>query len=335
MAQAPNKSLNQLGQNVVYVNPDGSLTPEFIRQWNKQRTVNGDSTALIEALQSQINEILGAAITGADGLAGGGLLASAPLTITLPNIAPPLTVGPWGDATNVPQFTVDAKGRITSVVNVPVSGGGGGGAAYFSGTAVIGTVTVSGSAAATKVLKFTPTADIEVAHIWAWIDPGATTDTYYAQISTQSGANVGTVLGQTATTAAVGFTDQNHVRMSFATSVTLTAGTTYLISVTWANAPLGTSVLRIGAFVANTGAMSMDAPGTIPWTAPTFAVASIGLTNGQALPAAGADGGRFVMWLEGAVDSAALSDVFVDYVLKAESGVLLNTGDGSFLNVGD
>jgi hypothetical protein len=32
----------------------------------------------------------------------------------------------YGDATTVPQFTVDSKGRITSVTEVPITGGGGG-----------------------------------------------------------------------------------------------------------------------------------------------------------------------------------------------------------------
>ena len=31
--------------------------------------------------------------------------------------------GTYGDATNVPQFTVDAYGRITGVTLVPISGG--------------------------------------------------------------------------------------------------------------------------------------------------------------------------------------------------------------------
>lgn len=37
------------------------------------------------------------------------------------------TVGTFGNGLNVPQITVDAKGRITNVVNVPITGGGGSG----------------------------------------------------------------------------------------------------------------------------------------------------------------------------------------------------------------
>lgn len=37
-----------------------------------------------------------------------------------------VTPGTYGDATHVPQVTIDAKGRVTNVVNVAISGGGGG-----------------------------------------------------------------------------------------------------------------------------------------------------------------------------------------------------------------
>jgi len=41
-----------------------------------------------------------------------------------------VVAGTYGNATNVPQVIVDAKGRVTSVTNVAISGGGGGASAY-------------------------------------------------------------------------------------------------------------------------------------------------------------------------------------------------------------
>lgn len=46
------------------------------------------------------------------------------LTINLDNTA--VTAGTYGDATNSAQITIDAQGRITNALNVPISGGGGG-----------------------------------------------------------------------------------------------------------------------------------------------------------------------------------------------------------------
>lgn len=36
-----------------------------------------------------------------------------------------VTAGVYGNSTNVPQVTIDAKGRVLNVVNVPITGGGG------------------------------------------------------------------------------------------------------------------------------------------------------------------------------------------------------------------
>jgi hypothetical protein len=62
-------------------------------------------------------------ITAGTGLTGGGNLASN-VTVTLANTA--VTSGTYGNATYVPQITVDAQGRLTNVTNVLISGGGGG-----------------------------------------------------------------------------------------------------------------------------------------------------------------------------------------------------------------
>jgi hypothetical protein len=80
-------------------------------------------------LQGQIDAIAADAlggtvtsITAGVGLDGGVITGVG--TIDLADTA--VTAGVYGDASNVPQITVDAQGRITDVVEVAVSGGGGG-----------------------------------------------------------------------------------------------------------------------------------------------------------------------------------------------------------------
>lgn len=70
-----------------------------------------------------------------------------------------VTPGTYGDATNVGQFTVDAKGRITFADDVAISGGGGGGGTLE----LIAEVVTSGSAADVDFTSIATTwRDLEV-----------------------------------------------------------------------------------------------------------------------------------------------------------------------------
>jgi hypothetical protein len=73
-------------------------------------------------------------------------------------------IGTFGSATTVPQFTVDAKGRITSVIDVDITGGGSGGGTVTSVNATGGStgmtflngpITTSGSLTLSGLLNVT------------------------------------------------------------------------------------------------------------------------------------------------------------------------------------
>jgi hypothetical protein len=78
-------------------------------------------------------------------------LSAGNITLNLSDTA--VTPATYGDATNVPQITVDQKGRVTSVVDVPITGGGG------SAWTFIATTTIS-----------TPTANFDYNNLSAYSD---------------------------------------------------------------------------------------------------------------------------------------------------------------------
>jgi hypothetical protein len=80
-------------------------------------TTTGTLTA---ALNSQTANLFFAAPDGSAGAPTFRAISSA----DLPNSG--AVASTYGNSTNVPQITVDAKGRVTSVTNVAISGGGGG-----------------------------------------------------------------------------------------------------------------------------------------------------------------------------------------------------------------
>jgi hypothetical protein len=91
--------------------------------------------------------------------------ALAPLSagnITLGLTDTGVTPDTYGDATNVPQITVDAKGRITSVVDVPISGGGGGIDFEDGGTPVVSSSTANFTGAGVTVTDVAGVATIDI-----------------------------------------------------------------------------------------------------------------------------------------------------------------------------
>lgn len=98
------------GQPIV--NEDGTPTDYFLRQWGVQRLGDLTLEQEVEAIKA-INLIAGVA------LAGGGDLSGPDRTFDLENTA--VTPSTYGDATNVPQITIDQQGRITDAANVPIN----------------------------------------------------------------------------------------------------------------------------------------------------------------------------------------------------------------------
>lgn len=110
------RKTSPLQHNVRIVTAEGNPTGYFLRQWNQQRSVNLSAEEL-----EQI--VAGAEIETGGGVQGGGpLLNTDPIELTNTGV----DAGTYGNATNVPQLSVDQKGRITGVTNVPITGGGGG-----------------------------------------------------------------------------------------------------------------------------------------------------------------------------------------------------------------
>ena len=77
-------------------------------------------------------------------MTGSPITTSGTINIDLDNTT--VAAGTYGDATNVPQFTVDAQGRITSATNVSISAGSGTVTSVDSGAGLTGgPITTSGT----------------------------------------------------------------------------------------------------------------------------------------------------------------------------------------------
>jgi hypothetical protein len=85
--------------------------------------VKSGAAWLLRSITGATGEIT---VADGDGVAGNPVIGLADTAVT---------PGTYGDSTHVPQITVDAKGRITNVIDVLISGGGG---------SSVGGITVSG-----------------------------------------------------------------------------------------------------------------------------------------------------------------------------------------------
>jgi len=115
--------LQPLGKQFAIINPDGTPTEYFIR-WAQQRQIDIGTSITLEEAQALIDAWAAARdINAGVALNGGGTLAA---DVTIDHADTAVTPGTYGDATHVPQVTVDQQGHITGVTNVAISGGSGG-----------------------------------------------------------------------------------------------------------------------------------------------------------------------------------------------------------------
>lgn len=114
----PRTPVSPLDWKEAIVDPEtGCPTLQFVRLWQQLfGNEEGTNAVATDAVpQSRL-------INTTAPIVGGGPL-SADLTLSHANSG--VTANTYGDATHVPQVTVDAKGHVTGVSNVAISGGGG------------------------------------------------------------------------------------------------------------------------------------------------------------------------------------------------------------------
>jgi hypothetical protein len=117
MVLPPRQRIDPLDWQTPIVNSEGKPTQQFIQLW--QRLFGNESNLTINKADKST------LISTTAPLDGGGDLSENRTLVLLPSGVTPDT---YGDATNVPQITVDEFGRILTAVDVPITGGGGGGA---------------------------------------------------------------------------------------------------------------------------------------------------------------------------------------------------------------
>lgn len=172
----------------------------------------------------------------------------------------------------------------------PATPSGGSGGRYFCGaTGDVGTA--STSAYATKGSYFTPSVDLSVTHLLAYVDPASTSEEFYGQISEVNAVGSGSVTSILGTTGAAipASTDMRRLRLAFSTAISLEASKIYMLSITRSNpSPTGTSVLRISAHSSNqVASWDINAPGEQAWLAPGYNTVGLSVSQTPSVEPAG------------------------------------------------
>lgn len=126
-------SLQNLDRLQAIVDQLGIPTQYFIRFIQDRGGALTDLEAIIVELQAIVDAFAENEIIAGDVLSGGGKLVDG--DVTLDHDTALVAPGTYGDATNVPQITVDEFGHVQLVENIPITGGGGGGGgitAYYA-----------------------------------------------------------------------------------------------------------------------------------------------------------------------------------------------------------
>lgn len=152
---------------------------------------------------------------------GGPITTNGAFTVALSNTA--VTAGTYGSSTQVPRFTVDAKGRITGVTNVNISESG------------LGTVTSVGATGSADITVGGAPITTSGTLTFALSNTTVTSGTYTKiTVDSKGRATAGTSLSSSDVTTALGYTPYNSTNPNGYTSNTgtvtnvsaLTIGTT-------------------------------------------------------------------------------------------------------------